>query len=159
MAKEGAYSKAVAGLKGGIKQLSPSEQLGWANKLVPREPVGADPLTPISQQRAPITGQLEDARAWDDKDPLNKIRFPPLAGAGPSGLRAEHMNEMLRCPRRAVARRLRRPLGLAIQRGSEGMLPPTFRWMLGSSVTFLSKPGKDDPRPIRAGEWLRKVIA
>jgi hypothetical protein len=38
-------------------------------------------------------------------------------------------------------------------------LPDSCRWILGSSAIFLTKPGKETPRPIRCGEWLRKAIA
>jgi len=44
-------------------------------------------------------------------------------------------------------------------RGSEGTLPASLRWILCSPSPFLDKPNQDEPRPIRCGEWLRKVIA
>ena len=53
---------------------------------------------------------------------------------------------------------LLRSIGEAINKGLDGSLPDEARWTLGSNMTFLEKPGNDAPRPIRAGEWLRKVI-
>eukprot|EP00973_Karenia_brevis_P053458 7429442-Karenia_brevis.AAC.1 len=40
----------------------------------------------------------------------------------------------------------------------DGRLPREARWILGSSVTFLEKPGRDAPRPIRVGQWLRNFV-
>ncbi len=65
---------------------------------------------------------------------------------------------MLSVRRRSVANRLLQLIGEAIRRGLDGSLPEAAKWILGSVVTFLEKPGGDVPRPIRAGEWLPKVI-
>ena len=67
--------------------------------------------------------------------------------------------EMLAVRKRCVATRLRKAISVLITMGQMGVLPQTARWILGSSLIFLEKPGKDTPRPIRCGEWMRKVIA
>ena len=69
------------------------------------------------------------------------------------------MKDMMATSKRALRSRLLKLLEQAIERGIAGNLPEACRWMLGSSAVFLTKPGKDAPRPIRCGEWLRKVIA
>ena len=55
--------------------------------------------------------------------------------------------------------RLYRALGRFIAQGQAGVLPASARWILGSAVMFLDKPGREAPRPIRSGEWLRKTVA
>eukprot|EP00973_Karenia_brevis_P077950 10829442-Karenia_brevis.AAC.1 len=66
---------------------------------------------------------------------------------------------MMTVRKRAVARRLRRLLGQVIRRGASGTLPRECRWILGSTLVFLEKPGKSAPRPIRSGEYFRKIVA
>ena len=45
-----------------------------------------------------------------------------------------------------------------VEMGLAGLLPECARWMLGSQLIFLDKKDSDVPRPIRAGEYLRKLI-
>ena len=152
MAKEGARSKAVSGLQGGIKRLTPQQQREWGAKLLPQ----AEHSTPAAAvvQPAPV----DQVTGGTETHPLKGIYFPPMTAPGPSLTRPEHIQEMLSVRRRCVANRLLRAIGRAVEMGLGGVLPDAARWILGSGVTFLEKPGKDEPRPIRAGEWLRKVI-
>jgi hypothetical protein len=57
-----------------------------------------------------------------------------------------------------VAIRMGRMLRELMTRGASGDLPKEAKWILSSSLTFLDKPGKAAPRPIRAGEYWRKII-
>eukprot|EP00972_Heterocapsa_arctica_P099703 14710326-Heterocapsa_arctica.AAC.1 len=41
----------------------------------------------------------------------------------------------------------------------KGGLPNVLGWILGSSASFLEKPGKITPRLIRRGEWMAKSSA
>ena len=66
---------------------------------------------------------------------------------------------MLAVRKRCVASRLRKAIGRFIRVGQRGALPDAARWILGSSVAFLEKLGREAPRPIRSGEWLRKTVA
>ena len=90
--------------------------------------------------------------------PLKGIRFPPMTAPGPSLTRPEHVQDMLNIRKRCVANRFLRATGHAVDLALSGSLPDAARWILGLGVTFLEKPGNEAPRPIRAGEWIRKVI-
>ena len=57
-----------------------------------------------------------------------------------------------------MANRYFRLLNRFIDEAIAGSLPETCRWILASQATFLSKPGSDVPRPIRAGEFLRRLV-
>ena len=81
-----------------------------------------------------------------------------MAGTGPSNCRHEHIKELLSVRKHALRRRLFKLLERAIERALEGTLPDAARWILDTSVVFLEKEGRDTARPIRPGEWLRKVI-
>jgi hypothetical protein len=159
LAKEGARSKAVSGLQGGVKQLSPEQQRHWAGKLLPRAEHPAPAIArPAQEGTRPQAESQVNPNGQGPESPLKGIRFAPMTAPGPSGRRNEHVRELLSVRKRSVANRLLRLLGDAIRAGLEGALPPAARWILGSGVTFLEKAGKEAPRPIRAGEWLRKVI-
>ena len=45
-----------------------------------------------------------------------------------------------------------------MDRGLDGMLPETAKWILLTQLTFLSKPASDTPRPIRCGDHLRRMV-
>ena len=174
LAKEGARAKGVAGLQGGIKQLTAAEQRLWGSKLLPRSECprqqrGQEGSTANANAETPVdNGNRESgsANAADSsrppasgpENPLQGVRFPPMTAPGPSGCRPEIIKEMLAVRKRSVANRLFRLLGRFIDVALAGNLPPVARWILGSNVTFLEKPDTDTPRPIRAGEWLRKVV-
>ena len=127
----------------------------------PLPPRNQRQLPPQAAARASGTNQNtaeNQGNLVNSDNPLQGIKFAPLAAAGPSGSRNEHIRECLAIRKRLVANRLLRLLGELIRRGLDGSLPDTARWILGSNVTFLEKPGMETPRPIRACEWLRKII-
>ena len=66
---------------------------------------------------------------------------------------------MLRARKRCVTGRLRRMWRRFLDLARAGLLPESARWILGSDVMFLEKPGKPAPRPIRKGETLAKDVA
>ena len=74
-------------------------------------------------------------------------------------MRPEHLNEALLTRRRAVCSRLPRAVAALVKAGRAGQLPEATRWILQSRVVFLRKPGTATPRPIRVGEFRRRVIA
>ena len=181
LAREGARSKAVAGLKGGIKKLTPAEQQQWGAKLFPRAGPGR---RPYSRDETMTGGASAETRAngaaRDNSDavpdatsgsthassddewtnhPLKGISFKPMSGTGPSNCRPEHIQDLLSVRKRALKRRLFKLLERIIEGALDGALPPAARWILNTGVTFLEKPAVDTPRPIRAGEWVRKVVA
>ena len=60
---------------------------------------------------------------------------------------------------KAISRRLRRLHNVVVPRAADGTLLFSFRWILGSSSTFLVDPSKDVLRPIRLGEGLSNIVA
>ncbi len=162
LAKENAKAKAVAGLQGGVKQLTPDEQRAWGTKLLPRSerpgarPAAAPPQAAEAARAGPARGGATQVSV-EAENPLQGVRFAPLTAPGPSGCRPEHLKEMLGVRKRSVANRLLRLLARFAEQALAGSLPPVARWILGSNVTFLEKPETDTPRPIRSGEWLRKL--
>jgi len=178
LAREGAHSKAVAGLRGGIKTMSVEDQRRYAGQLFPRSSPGRPGRqphpdvsmgVPSSERTAPPnTNQpnrgAPEAMANGAEDewarhPLKGISFKPMSGTGPSSCRPEHIQDLLSVRKRALKRRLFRLLERAVENALDGTLPQACRWILDTSATFLDKQGTDTPRPIRAGEWLRKAIA
>ena len=49
---------------------------------------------------------------------------------------------------------------MAVQRQAEqGHLPEEARWLTRTRLVYLHRPGRDLPRPIRIGEFLRSAQA
>ena len=82
-----------------------------------------------------------------------------MSGTGPSNCRPEHIQDLLSVRKRALKRRLFKSLERIIELALDGVFPPVCRWILSTCATFLEKPNTDTPRPIRAGGWMRKVVA
>ena len=188
LAREGARSKAAGCLKGGVKTLTPEEQQRWAAKLFPGAAADRTPYTrdetmaedvPVERSQGVGTagdvpsssfvagsstpqttrsGQASLDEEWMSH-PLKGISFKPMSGTGPSNCRPEHIQDLLSVRKCALKRRLFKLLERVIDRALDGTLPPAARWILDTTVTFLEKPAVDTPRPIRAGEWVRKVVA
>ena len=177
LAREGARSKAVNGLSGEVKLLTHEEQKRRVGKLFQNAAAGRPPHrrsattavgTATSGARdvdlsAPSrqSEEREQGSPTDDwaNHPLKGVSFKPMSGTDPSNFRPEHIQDLLSVRKRALRRRLFKLLEKAIGRALSGTLPSIARWILDTGVTFLEKPSVDTPRPIRAGEWMRKVVA
>ena len=159
---EGAYRKAVQTLTTSVAQLTPEQNMEWAVRLHPR---AADPATACSAQDGPLQPppQEPDISAEADEDPLRGVRFGTLKAPGPTGLRPEHIAELLAVRRRRTARRLRRTLGLLLDAIASGSVVEEGRWLTYSRLIYLQKKrGElilDTPRPIKVGEVLRSAAA
>ena len=88
--------------------------------------------------------------AWDATVTLTGVRFAALKAPGPSGMRPEHMAELLGTRRRMVAGRLLRALNGVLSRIEAGDLPEAGRWITRSRTTFLVKKSGVAPRPIKS---------
>ena len=160
LARAGARSKAVQNFKGGIKTLTADHQRAYAAQLLP---VAELPLpVPMSQQaaahaRVPAAAAEGDVGPAWNQSPLRGVSFPPLSAAGAFGARPEHTKELLMVRKRSVSNRYLRLLERYVETALAGNLPPKCRWILSSNLSFLDKPGSMIPRPIRAGEHLRRV--
>ena len=87
LAREGARSKAIGGLKGGVKSLPAGEQRTWAAKLIPMSERGAGAFAELrlvdgSQGVNALGGQ--GSRAGDEDSALKAISFAAMSAAGPS---------------------------------------------------------------------------
>ena len=155
MARSGAYRKAVASLSTSAADLTPDEQIRWANLLLPIRNSSAT-AGPDHPQRAP---PLDVPESQEVPRPLDGVHFGRLSGPEPSGMRPEHLRDMLGCKRRRPVNRLLRALHSTEVLAATGSLPPCWRWMLASRLVFIAKKRGNTPRPIRVGEVWRRVVA
>ena len=160
LTRSGAYSKAVASLTSSVASLTPPQQRSWASRLLPR----SDRATALSGCRNPPSAG-EATRDFSKagfaelrKSALSGVKFGALSGAGPSGMRPEHLDAALLTPRRSVSARLLRSIASLVSAAREGTLPESAHWLTQSRLVFLRKPGSTTPRPIRVGEVWRRVI-
>ena len=91
--------------------------------------------------------------------PLKGVHFSRLSGPGPTGMRPEHLRDMLACKRRRVVNRLLRALHATEVMAAAGTLPDTWKWMLNSRLVFIAKKHGPKPRPVRVGEVWRRAVA
>ena len=87
------------------------------------------------------------------------VRFGAFSAAGPSGARPEHLRDAIGSRPRAVATQLGRAIALLHDTAMQGHLSDHSRWLLDSKLVYLRKKTGAAPRPIRAGELWRRVVA
>ena len=174
LAQAGAIRKGVKALTSSMAQLTPLEQKHWARELLPPSTAaegGACPVGP-TQIRSPEAAQDRGcAEPVDGADPakpglsnlrrtaLGGVKFGALSGAGPSGTRPEHLQDALSVRRRSATSRLLRAVAKLVELGFDGSLPANAHWLTHSRLVFLRKPGSKTPRPIRVGEFWRRLVA
>ena len=105
--------------------------------------------------------ELQDPDPVDEDyvHPLKGVHFAALKAPGPSGLRPEHLSELLGVPRRRVANRLLKALGKLIDLIGKGRLFNDARWITRSRTIFIPKKSGKAPRPLKVGEVLRSSNA
>ena len=91
-------------------------------------------------------------------NPLKGMQFGALKAPGPSGMRPEHLSELM-AVRRRVANKVMQGLGALMKRTRQGELCEEARWVTFSRTIFISKKGGKAPRPIKVGELIRSVAA
>ena len=167
IARDGAYGKGVSTLHTEVANLSEADQARWSSELLPRSaepPRACVSSITTAQGTTHDAGQLEgQSRQASTPQPfrhaLAGIRFPALSAPGPSGMRPEHLKEMLSIRQRGVANRLYRAIDALRQSGERGTLPNCAKWILASRLVFIKKKKGPAPRPIRVGEVWRRLIA
>jgi hypothetical protein len=142
IARCGAFRKAVQSQTTEVANMPPGDQRTWAAQLLPPNNGPA---------RAP--GPRPEAAAHHDdvepaSSPLEGVRFAALSGPGPSGMRPEHIRDMLNCGLRRISNRLLRALQVTEALAAGGDLPDAWRWMLDSRLAYIKKRSAT-PRPIR----------
>jgi len=146
----GAASKAMKGLLGGVAEATPSEKKAWAEELIPRSEVLPGPCTQDAEAASscamawgggdPAAARREMKTAGRSGDGPPKIpwtRLSPLAAAGPSGERQEHLDDIMSNAGASQKRRLTRCLDELTIGWATNKLPSTFRWLLNTQAIFL----------------------
>ena len=82
-----------------------------------------------------------------------------MSAAGPSGMRPEHLREMVAVRDKRCAQTLLGSLVKFVGAATQGNLPEAARWILDSRLVFLAKKNGPAPRPIRVGELWRRLVA
>ena len=158
MVKEGAYRKAIVTLSDKTSHMSADEDRKWAAELHPRSLNPAEALSGNDEARN-ASAQDPDPVDEDYVHPLKGVHFAALKAPGPSGLRPEHLSELLGVPRRRVANRLLKALGKLIDLIGKGRLSNDARWITRSRTIFIPKKSGKAPRPLKVGEVLRSSNA
>ena len=95
----------------------------------------------------------------DPSGPLLPLPCRAMSAPGPSGMRPEHLRELVAVRDRRVANALLAAIGRFVEAAATGSLCDAARWMLFSRLVFLRKKSGPAPRPIRIGELWRRVVA
>ena len=89
---------------------------------------------------------------------LSGVHFAPMSGAGPTGMRPEHLKEMVGIRMRRCANRFLKSVGEFAVQAAGGSLGAHARWILDSRLVYIKKKKGVTPRPIRVGETWRRFI-
>ncbi len=138
--------------------LSPEEERKYARLLLP--PAGRPHRPTIDRDDGGDNSESNDdiTTAMPPK-PFEGVHFGPQCGGGPSGDRPEHTRDMLSCSRRRSANRLLRAIANTEHLAITGKLPKCWRWILRTRLVYIGKKHSTKPRPVRVGEFWRRVIA
>ena len=172
MVAEGAYRKATMAMIAEGSILSPEDSRHWASALHPsasdaasvftRRPVPSQPAAGGGPNQADAASPLAptgmDPEAAGLTHPLRGVRFGALKAPGPSGMRPEHLAELLSV-RRRTANKAIDALGRLLDTIMAGGLPEEARWITYSRTIFIRKKAGKAPRPLKIGEVLRGAAA
>ena len=156
---DGAFSKAVCHLLSeGIHDASDPSVIEVLRTKHPRAPP-APPLEPLPD---PLdwdeTPEGEEARLREIREIV--LRFPLASGAGPSGLRPQHLQDLLRQDH-GSAGPLNQALDALIRACLDGKFPASAApYLCGANLIPLRKgPDGSAVRPVAVGETLWRVVA
>ena len=153
--REGAYSKATNSLHTDMADLDDAAQLSWGSTLLPRSTRPCAALA--SPEDTPEPPSLPDQHG--SRAALRGVSFRAMSGAGPSGMRPEHLREMTAVRDRRISGSLLAAIDKFVDAAISGELCDAAKWILDSRLVFLRKKKGIVPRPIRVGELWRRVIA
>ena len=159
LAEGGAFRKAVQSLQSKTAKLDVEQQRHWAVQLLPETARGVGSVLPVPRPPVAAGAHVPAREPQEVPKPLDGVRFSRLSGPGPSGMRPEHLKDMLACTRRRAVNRLLRAVHNLEDMASTGSLPEVWRFMLHSRLVFLAQKHGPAPRPIRVGEFWRRVVA
>ena len=98
-----------------------------------------------------------DPREMDH--PLKGQHYAPLKAPSASGMRTEHIGEILGIPRRRIANKVLRALGAVINMIEQGQVPEAGRWITYSRTIMIRKKSGKTPRTIKVSEFYRTMGA
>lgn len=164
---QGAVSKAVKGLVGGVASADPAVRAEWTAEYIPRCADGRGPTPSDAEREAAracswgrgdvAVSRREMRQATRSPEGLPGIpwaRLPPHAAPGPSGERQEHLEDILRSCGVSHRRKLRRALDELTVRWAIGALPSTCRWLLNTQVLFLRKQREQVNKDFDDDDWI-----
>ena len=163
--REGAYRKAIGTLTSGIAAMTPQQNKQWAERLHPPARNSTAALSDAPRREAcqnapgPLDGPSGDSSSRTPGHPLRGVRFGALKAPGPSGMRPEHISELLSVSRRRLASRLLGALGQLLDAVSRGELHAAARWSTFTRTIYIEKKSGPEPRAIKIGEVLRAAAA
>ena len=150
----------------GRVEATPEDKASWAHALIPRSerPRPSDEEQAAEQAFALANHShgASDASMYkhlavqreEGQIPTIPIpTFPALTAPGPTGERAEHLQQCLQTRHLGVRRRLYRALDCLTVRAARGMLPTGARWILNTALVFMGK-GADEHDKDPDAEWL-----
>ena len=146
---------------------SQEEKARWAPLFLPSARPGTQPHpTPdeVTQAAALAWGQgdsreaLKQMKEWQKERTGKKMlpwaTFPALAGAGPSGDRYEHLRRCMACKSFGAKKKLKKALDNLMSRWAVGDVPASLRWLLDTSLFWLSKVKNGKEIQCEDDEWL-----
>ena len=149
-AQEGQYSRAMQALVScGLAECSPAALSEMQQKHpAPRRPQPPPP-TSVMPPKNFTTSEVATAA----------LSFPKGSGAGPSGLRPEHLRSVLKNTSSALANKALVALTKVVNVMAAGKVPARVRPFLCGARLVAGKKKDDSLRPIAIGNLLRRVVA
>ena len=145
----------MLGLTPATAQLSTEEQEAWARKLLPN----TERIDGTQRQEAGGSNAAPNSvTVASTKKVLDGVRFAALSAPGPSGARPEHLKECLFGRARGAASQVRKAVAEFYEAAANGALADSARWILDSRLVFLKKKTGPAPRPVRVGEFWRRLV-
>ena len=136
---------------------APSSSSGAAPRIVEAARSTGRPLPQPTGDDSSHNQHDDPTSRWRTS-PIRGVRFGALTAPGLSCLRPEQAREFLVIRKRSITNRLLRNLQEVVRSGLGGTCPETFRLITQSNLVFMDTKGSDTSRPVRAGEYLRKLI-
>lgn len=156
LAKEGAYGKAANALTStGIA--APSEHV--SQDLLNKHPQQV-PETDTIQYTATTPAAADWTKVTAEEVIKSVKKFPAASAAGGSGLRPNHLDELLKVPNTNEDVGLIGGITAVVNILAQGKGPATIApWIAGAPLTALNKPEGGGVRPIAVGETLRRLVS
>ena len=146
---EGLYRKAIQALtSGGLAPNTPEV----VTELLAKHPQSPLPTTPAAP--APLPPDISEGNVFKAL-----TSFPNGSAPGPSGLRANHLKEAVKCPSPERGAQILRALSSLVNLLCGGRTPPEVVPHLCGATLLACKKKSGGVRPIAVGEVLRRLTS